>query len=154
MKEIRRHLFKARREDNGEWIEGGSIVRFSDENGEILYYMPAQTTNCSAIHDALTDNIIAIKGVFYKVRPETVSECTEFTDRDGTLLYEGDICILPDNDEYKGIEFVIKWEQPTTRFFLTGLGISELYDFENLAYKDILKIGNIHDREAQANDEQ
>lgn len=149
MKEIRRHLFKARREDNGEWVEGGSIVRFSDENGEILYYMPAQTTNCTATHDTLTDNIIAIQGTFYKVKPETVSECTEFTDRDGTLLYEGDICILPDNDEYKDIEFVIEWEQPTTRFFLNALGIAELYDFENLERGDILKVSNIHDRRAQ-----
>ncbi len=77
-------LFKAKRIDNGEWIQGG-IVHQTDYYG----------SPCDKwfIIDGTTTNDYDI-GISEEVDPETVCECTGLQDKNGKLIFENDMFSL------------------------------------------------------------
>lgn len=85
---MREHLFRAKRVDVDEWIEGDLV----------------HNINCVKIREREAD----IKGVArsYEVHPETVCEYTGLTDKNGKKIFEGDIVQYEDGDggyEYSDI---------------------------------------------------
>lgn len=72
-------LFKAKRKDNGEWVEG--------------YYLNVAKIN----HFICTGKIKldgAIKGIIapemYEIDPDTICQCTGLTDKNGQKIWEND----------------------------------------------------------------
>lgn len=76
-----RYLFRGKRKDNGKWIYGGIYYQKADEVKEEAVYI---------IGASLND-----VGAAYEVIPETVEQCTGLTDKNGRLIFEGDIMISP-----------------------------------------------------------
>ena len=89
---MREILFKAKRLDNGEWVEGYYVER---DNKSWIYPAGNQVISKSLarelrpFHSAKSTQRI-MKEVF-PVAPSTVCEYTGMTDKNGTKIFEGDI---------------------------------------------------------------
>ena len=130
---IREVIFRGKRADNGEWIEG-DLLQIKYYNKPIIEckIMP-QTPVSSA----------------YPVFSETIGQFTGLTDKNGVRIFEGDICRFKRfNDVHVG---KIIFNETTASFVMKYQSIVGAYG-EKATHKmllsvcdDIEVIGNIHD---------
>lgn len=82
-----RYLFRGKRKDNGKWIEGNLIncAFFNDDGFPIFYILDTDNIEYDCWED------IAEEINYLEVIPETVEQCSGVPDKNGTLMYEGDI---------------------------------------------------------------
>lgn len=134
--------FKAKRIDNGEWIESQNLIKFTV--GE--YYMPKTDEQCDCKFDK-DGNILSIKGKIYRVDPSTVCQYTGLTDKNGKKIWENDIVKqFADCDETgKSLYFFykIRWDKKYSAFEGIEIYSKESFLFPDL--EDIEVIGNIFD---------
>ncbi len=79
-------LFRGKRVDNGEWIEGSLISgAFTTLGRDIKYILCPDKADYDCFEDFSEEN-----GIF-EVITETVGQYTSFTDKNGTKIFEGDI---------------------------------------------------------------
>ena len=76
-----RYLFRGKRIDNGEWVEGYLIVDEKDYSKYFIGYVVG--TN----EDGTPHDLDAVQ-----VDPSTICQCTGLKDKNGNLIWENDIC--------------------------------------------------------------
>ena len=129
---MREILFRGKRVDNGEWVEG-AYYHQSEFYGDEWSADYIITTK-----DELEDNMM----IRERVIPETVGQYTGLTDKYGTKIFEGDIVegagFTPDDCGYG----TIRWDDGA--FEIDGYNIVCTFH-EHYYSNEFEVIGNIHD---------
>ena len=120
---MREILFRGKRIDNGEWVEGAFL---NDRDGA-FYICPA----VSDISYGDSGNRRRI-GCWYKIGQSTVGQFTGLTDKNGKRIFEGDILSLR-----TGRPHVVRFEDGAFVLENTAIPVRFANKFE--------VIGNIHD---------
>ena len=119
-----RYLYKAKRVDNGEWVQG---YLFNDgfENGRVFVGgFVIEKYNGTACDEWTVTGIN-----FYEIDPNTICQCTGLKDKNGNLIWEKDIisyqrdnddCSFPNKDTKKRLGKVFYKGFRTT--FAIGMG--------------------------------
>lgn len=85
-----RYLFKAKRTDNGEWVEGSLITGVFFRLGQdIPYILCPDKADYDCFEDFSEEN-----GIF-EVDPSTICQCTGMPDKNSKVAYEHDIIKTP-----------------------------------------------------------
>nr|DAH14404.1 MAG TPA: YopX protein [Bacteriophage sp.] len=154
-----RYLFRAKRIDNGEWVEGNLIQNSDAEDGWEAIIIPTKNSNMFTKHIKHGYGDLGYEN-WYRVDPSTICQCTGLKDKNGKLIWENDIVSFEDTGEegyeYKeGFDFVnkAKVEFAEGRWSLTDFvsdnsGVmDEMYDhaefMEFWQYCEV--IGNVFD---------
>ena len=104
---MREILFRGKRKDNGEWVEGFYYVRQA-MHGKLLLGEPEHV---------ITTGVLKIYGAYgereqlsqVEVIPETVGQFTGMTAESGVKIFEGDILEHP-NKAVSVDRYVVKWD--------------------------------------------
>ena len=122
---MREILFRGKRLDNGEWVEGFLLKVIIDGKSAYLIFgdnFCFDGSNVKALSHALVD-------------PATVGQFTGLVDKAGKMIFEGDIVSFGAN------VYVVKYIEKYSRFSGTMPGIV----FSGFPLANSIVIGNIHD---------
>lgn len=122
---MREILFRAKRKDNGEWVQGLLWKKKHNTNKIFISCFPDEDDN--------EESFVVIS--------KTVGQFTGLTDKNGTKIFEGDIVEGQDYDEEDGYG-TITWDDGA--FWVGNNYICGTF-CENYYGKDFEVIGNIHD---------
>lgn len=111
-------LFKAKRIDNGEWVEGDlERTKYDD----VIWIVDVRGEKC------------------YRCDSDTICQYIGLTDKNDKKIWENDIVELPDEEGY----FTCKWEEDAARFVMNGDGLT--VNFDNYWSYQTEVAGNIFD---------
>ena len=129
---MRNILFRGKRKDNGEWVEGALFYAYNTKTAYIIYQ--------SKMTEVFEDGVGGFDALGYEVDVNTVCQYTSLTDKDGTKIWENDIVrVISEDDEL----FVIHWDKDTARYTIDSDTLS--CDFDNFYSYELEVIGNIFD---------
>lgn len=117
-----RHLFKAKRLDNGEWVQGCYIYDIDRDSSESLNEFAHRIQPLYA--HALAE----------PVNPSTICQCTGLKDKNGNLIWENDIVAYWDSySTESGLSEAdcvgkVVWDDETISFQVTNRLSAESYE--------------------------
>lgn len=127
-------LFKAKRKDNGEWVEGYYVYDYCKNIHLILRNELSTCLNAGSKPNREDWTLEP-----YEIDPDTICQYTGLTDKNGNKIWGNDILKLPGEDGY----FTCEWEGDTARFVFNGDGLT--VDFDNYYGYECEVIGNVFD---------
>ena len=94
-----RYLYRAKRIDNGEWVEGNLIHVNKD------YYICEKPYECMDEYSSLNGQSYGFGG-FKLVDQSTICQCTGLKDKNGKLIWENDICKYFNPEDKDGVAII------------------------------------------------
>lgn len=137
-----RYLYKAKRIDNGEWVQG---VPFEIEGKTVI--LINDNENLLRVH-YLEENMWSAEIYAIEVDQSTICQCTDLKDKNGNLVWENDIAKDEKGNFYKAI-----WENNFHQFSWTCIksnkgvyvGGNKFVLLDRIKGFEIEVIGNIFD---------
>ena len=129
-----RYIFRGKRKDNNEWVEGVAI--FADNKAFIL--------NNAKVEFIKGFNENRLNFVLVEVIPGTVEQCSGVPDKNGKLMYTGDI-INALLDFGMPIKSVCAFRDGSFGLLAKQHGAEHFHPFTSLCNISYEIIGNIHD---------
>ena len=130
-----RYLFKAKRVDNGEWVQGYYVKGLDMYDKEVhLIFEPATIFYSSGETDGWSE-----------IDPSTICQCTGLKDKNGKIIWENDIVRDENGNFYKAIwqnnHYQFSWICVKSDVFFIGVK----WDLWSLESFEIEVIGNVFD---------
>jgi len=132
-------LFKAKRADNGEWIESASLIKMINPTG--FYLASTETDSVVVTMGENTGNIYNLnttnddKPILFKIIPETLGRFVEMEDTSGTKIFEGD-----------KVEIITSNNMGDTCIARVTVSFDDLNTLNAINYShEVYVIGNVHD---------
>ncbi len=97
-------LFKAKRTDNGEWVEGNLITNEKNENQKYIGYIFDERNEVIEDFDIV------------EVVPDTLCQYTGLTDKNGKKIWENDIVLLREEIQDYEWKAVVKFGNPNGKY--------------------------------------
>lgn len=141
-----RYLFKAKRFDNGEWVQGNLIQSCDAIDGWETIIIPIKNSNMFTKHIKRGYGNLGFEN-WYRVDPSTICQCTGLKDKNGKLIWENDIVAYWDTYSTESglaeadCDGQVVWEDETMSFQVTNRLSAESYE----VLDECSVIGNIFD---------
>ena len=140
-----RYLYRAKRVDNGEWVEG---VPFEIEGKTVI--LINDTENLLRTH-YLEENMWTSEIYAIEVDPSTICRCTGLKDKNGKLIWKNDIV---NGSIKRGAAFyrcLVLWNECKARFDVRAMGcnfpmtLDECTDDISMSGFEYEVVGNVFD---------
>lgn len=139
---MREILFKAKRKDNGEWVEGYYIYHIKRTICPLGDSVKPEDEQHVIMQDGFSDWNMPRDTVVYEIDPNTLCQYTGLTDKNSKKIWENDIVDTFEESSKEILRNVVKFEDGCFKVF------KEHYlpmDFDSYEKTDLKVIGNIFD---------